>query len=202
MEAAESLAAAPAAVALPALERALGDTSAQVRAASVKALARIGGEHATALVRRAWSADTSYDVRGQAVAALAKLDSAGRRAVIAQALATPSYQNAIANGAYGAILQANDTSFIAAVDSSAGDAAEPAYVLAILGVRGNAHALDLVVNHLDDDRPAVRRWALEAIENILPPEVATARLRAVRDRLQHADSKAAVGRVLERLAPK
>lgn len=202
MEAAESLAAAPAAVALPALERALGDTSAQVRGAAVKALGRVGGERATALVRRAWTADTSYEVRGQAVAALAKLDPAGRRAAIAQALATPSYQNAIANGAYGGIIQSNDTSFIAAIDSIVGDAAEPSYVLAILGVRGNARALDLVVNHLDDDRPAVRRWALEALENILPPEVATTRLNAVRDRLRHSDARAAVGRVLERLAPK
>ncbi|HJQ67318.1 MAG TPA: M1 family aminopeptidase [Gemmatimonadales bacterium] len=202
MEAAESLGAAPAAVALPALERALGDTSAQVRGAAVKGLARIGGDRAAGLVRRAWTTDTSYEVRGQAVVALAKLDSAGRRAVIAQALATPSYQNAIANGAYGGIIQSNDTSFIATVDSMAGDAAEPSYVLAILGVRGNARALDLVVNHLDDDRPAVRRWALEAIENILPPEVATARLTAVRDRLRHADSKAAVVRVLERLSRK
>ena len=200
MEAAESLGAAPAAVALPPLERALGDTSAQVRGAAVKALARIGGDRAAALVRRAWTTDTSYDVRGQAVVALAKLDSVGRRAVIAQALATPSYQNAIENGALGAIVQSNDTSFIAAVDSQVGSAVEPSYVLTILGARGNARALDLVLGHLDDDRPAARRWSLDALENILPPEAATARLSAVRDRLRHADTKAAVGRVLERLS--
>ncbi len=200
MEAAESLAAAPAAAAVPALERALGDTSAAVRGAAVKALARIGGDRAAALVRRAWTADTSYEVRGQAVLALARLDSAGRRAVITQALATPSYQNAIANGAFGAIVQTNDTSFIAAVDSAVGSAVEPCLVLAILGVRGSARALDLVVGHLDDDRPAVRRWALDAIENFLPPDVATTRLTEAQRGLRHADSKAAVAQALERLS--
>jgi len=200
MQAAESLGAAPAPLALTALERALGDTSAQVRGAAVSALARIGGERAAALVRRMWTTDTSYEVRAHAVVALAKLDSAGRRAVIAQALATPSYQNTIVNAALGAIVQSNDTSFIAAVDSAVGSAVEPSYVLVILGVRGNARALDLVLGHLDDDRPAVRRWSLDALENILPPELATARLSAAQDRLRHADTKAAVGRSLERLS--
>lgn len=200
MEAADSLGAAPAAVALPALERALADTSAQVRAVAVKSLGRIGADHATELVRHAWTSDTSYEVRGQAVAALTKLDSSGRRAVIAQALATPSYQNAIANAAFGAIVQSNDTSFIMTVDSAIGTAVEPSYVLAILGVRGNARALDLVVGHLNDDRPAVRRWALDAIENIFPPDLATTRLTAIAGQLRHPDSKTAVQQALERLA--
>jgi len=200
MEAADSLGGAPAGVALPALERAVADTSAQVRAAAVKSLGRLGGDRATQLVRRAWTSDTSYEVRAQAVMALAKLDQAGRRAVIAQGLAMPSYQNTITNSAYGAIVQANDTTFIPQIDSAAGTAIEPSYVLAILGVRGNARALDLVVNHLDDERPAVRRWALTAITNVLPDTVAAARLTAIKDRLRHPDSKAAVQKAIDQLS--
>ena len=200
MEAADSLGSAPAAAALPALERAASDTSAQVRAVAVKSLGRIGGDRATELVRHAWTQDTSYEVRGQALAALAKLDTAGRRALIAGGLATPSYQNAIANAAWGALIQANDTSFIPQADSASGDAIEPSYVLAILGVRGSTRALDLLAGHLDDERPAVRRWSLIAIENVLPRDAAITRLTAVRDQLRHADARAAIQAALDRLA--
>jgi HEAT repeat protein len=200
VQATETLDSAPPALALPALERALADTSAQVRAAAVSALGVIGGGPALALVRGAWTRDTSYEVRGRALAALARLDSAGRRALIAQGLATPSYRDAILNGALGAIVQANDTSFIPQMDSAVGNAIEPSFVLAILGARGSAHALDLLVGHLDDERASVRRWALIAIENALPHPLATDRLRAARDRLTHTDTKQAVTEALDRLA--
>ena len=167
---------------------------------AVKSLGRIGGDRATELVRHAWTQDTSYEVRGQALAALAKLDTAGRRALIAGGLATPSYQNAIANAAWGALIQANDTSFIPQADSASGDAIEPSYVLAILGVRGSTRALDLLAGHLDDERPAVRRWSLIAIENVLPRDAAITRLTAVRDQLRHADARAAIQAALDRLA--
>ncbi|HMA43530.1 MAG TPA: hypothetical protein VKO86_05915, partial [Gemmatimonadales bacterium] len=171
-----------------------------VRVAALTALARVGGGRAAELARAAWSRDTSYEVRGRALQTLALLDSAGRREVIARGLATPSYRDAIVNGALGAVVQANDTSFIPQVDSAVGNAIEPSFVLAILGSRGNARALDLLVTHLDDDRPMVRRWALIAIENALPPGLATTRLQSVRDRLAHADTKRAVTAALDRLS--
>ena len=200
VQAAEALDSAPAAVALPALERALADTSAQVRAAAVAALGKVGGERAAVLARGAWTHDTSYEVRGRALTALARLDTAGRHALIAQGLATRSYRDAIVNGALGAILEANDTAFVPQVDSAAGNAIEPSFVLAILGARGDARALDLLVGHLNDDRAGVRRWALIAIENALPPELAKSRLAAARDRLTHADTQQAVTEALDRLS--
>jgi len=200
VQAVEALGGASAATAVPVLERALGDTSAQVRAAAATALGTAGGDHATELVRRAWTRDTSYEVRARALTALATLDSAGRQALIAQGLQTPSYQDAVSDGALTAIVQANDTSFIAAVDSAISNAVNPSFVLTILGARGSARALDLVVGHLDDDRPSVRRWALIAIENALPRDVAITRLTAVKDQMRHADAKQAVQRALERLS--
>ena len=199
-QAAEALDSAPPAIALPALERALRDTSAQVRAAALPPLATIGGARAVELARAMWSRDTSYEVRGRALQTLARLDSAGRPEVIVRGLATPSYRDAIANGAFGAIIQANDTSFIPQVDSAVGNAIEPSFVLAILGARGNARALDLLTGHLDDDRAAVRRWALIAIENALPDTLATARLQSVRDRLTHQETRRAVSEALDRLS--
>jgi aminopeptidase N len=200
VQAAEALDSAPAAVALPGLESAMADTSAQVRSAAVRALGKIGGERATALVRGAWTHDTSYEVRGRALTALAHLDTTGRRALIAQGLATRSYRDAIVNGALGAILEANDTTFISQLDSAVGNAIEPSFVLAILGARGDARALDLLVGHLNDDRAGVRRWALIAIENALPPELARARLVGARDRLAHTDTQQAVTGALDRLS--
>jgi aminopeptidase N len=200
VQAVDALDSAPAAVALPALERALSDTSAQVRAAAVTTLGKIGGERATMLAHAAWTRDTSYEVRGHALTALALLDTAGRHALIAQGLATRSYRDAIVNGALGAILETNDTSFVPQVDSATGSAIEPSFVLAILGARGDARALDLLVGHLNDDRAGVRRWALIAIENALPPELAQSRLVAARDRLTHADTQQAVTAALDRLS--
>lgn len=199
-QAAEALDSAPAAIALPALERALRDTSAQVRTAALTPLATLGGGRALELARDAWSRDTSYEVRGRALQTLALLDTSGRHEVIARGLATPSYRDAIANGALGAIIQVNDTGFIGQVDSAVGNAIEPSFVLAILGARGSARALDLLMGHLDDDRAAVRRWALVAVENALPDTVATARLQSVRDRLTHEDTRQAVTEALVRLS--
>jgi aminopeptidase N len=200
LEATEALDSAPPTVALPALERAVRDTSAQVRAAAVTALARIGGDRATALARDAWTRDTSYEVRGRALATLAQLDTAGRRALITQGLATPSYRDAIVNGALGAIVRTNDTSYIPQIDAAVGNAIEPSFVLAILGARGSARALDLVVGHLDDTRASVRRWALIAIENAVPPTVAVERLNAALGGLKYSDTRTAVRGTLDRLA--
>jgi aminopeptidase N len=199
-QAVAALDSAPAAAALPALARALQDTSAQVRAEAVGSLGDLGGDSAIVLVRRAWDRDTSYGVRAAAVAALAQLDSAGRQAVIGQALATPSYRDEIEDGALRAIVQTNDTTFIPQVDSAVGRALNPSFVLAVLGARGSGHALDLLAGHLNDERPAVRRWTLIAIEHGLPPALATARLNSAQDGLTHADTQKAVEEALGRLS--
>ena len=191
---------APSAMALPALERALADTSAQVRSAAATALSKTADPRAATLARRAWEHDQSYEVRARALVALARLDSAARRPLIATGLATPSYRDAIAQGAYEAILRANDTSFVSQVDSAVGAAIDPSFVLAVLGARGSSRALDLLTAHLDDSRPSVRRWALIAMENALPDTLATSRLAGVQDKLTHPDTRDAVHRALERLS--
>ncbi len=195
-----ALAGAPAELALPALERAMADTSAQVRGGAATALARIADPRAATLARRAWASDPSYEVRARALVTLAHLDSAARREVITKGLATPSYRDAIASGAYEAIIQANDTSFIGQVDSAVGAAIDPSFVLAVLGARGSSHALDLLKAHLDDERPSVRRWALIAMENALPDTLATSVLTAAEPRLTHLDTRDAVQQALDRLS--
>jgi aminopeptidase N len=199
-EAVAALDSIPQPVALAALERAIADTSAQVRAAAAEALGNVGGDRAVQLLRAAWTKDTSYEVRAGALMGLAQLDTAGRHELIAEGLATPSYRSAISTGAMRAMIQANDTGFIPQIDSMAGSAVEPSFALAVLGARGSAHAMDLLFGHLNDQRPQVRRWALYAITSVLPHTVARQRLTALADQLRYDDTKSAVRRALERLA--
>ncbi len=198
-QAAEALAAFPQSTAVPALTTALRDTSAAVRQSALGALAELGASTVVALARTALDSDPSYAVRAAAVGALARADSAHRRAVIAAALATPSYQESIRTAALRAIAQANDTSFIERVEGMLADFRVPAQVLAALANRGSTRALDVLSRHLDDERPYVRRVTLQAFQFALRPELAVARLRAVQDKLKHPDARKRAASVLEQL---
>jgi aminopeptidase N len=195
----EALGGFPPAVALPVLESALRDTSAAVRQSAVAALGEIGGDRAIALAHTAFTADPSYQVRAAAVAALASADPANQRTVIAQALALPSYQDAIATAALRAIAQSNDTSFIDQVEGLLGQFRVPAHVLGALANRGSARALDVLTHHLDDERPHVRRWVLQAFQSTVQRELAIGRLRAVEGSLRYPDTKRAAARLRQRL---
>ncbi len=186
----------PAATALPALQTAMTDTSAQVRAAAVEALGNLGGAPVAALARQAWTRDSSDAVRAAAVMAMALTDTAGRRAIILQALGTPSYRDVIQIAAYRAIAQTADTTLIDSVDARASDHFA-LHVLAALAGRGNAHALDLLVKRLDDERPYVRRWALEAFRFSLPRAIGQPKLQAISAGLKFPDTKRAVADLLQ-----
>ncbi|PYP38391.1 MAG: hypothetical protein DMD48_09755 [Gemmatimonadetes bacterium] len=195
--AATALAAFPPATALPALQTALKDTSAQVRAAVVEALGELGGAQAATLARQAWTSDSSDAVRAAAVTAMALTDSAGRRSVILRALRTPSYRDAIQNAAYRVIARTGDTTLVDSVDARAGDQRFAVHVLAALASRGNTHALDLLVKRLDDERPYLRRWALEAFRFSLRRDMAQSKLQSVSAGLRFADTKQAAAELLQ-----
>ena len=198
-QAADALGRFPAATALPALEAALKDTSAAVRGSAVGALGQLGGADAVALARAAFAGDSSYEVRAAAVRALVEADSADARATITAALAEPSYQDVIQNAGFRAVAQIRDTSLIGTVDSLFAASRYPAFVLAALGVRGSARALALLAGHLDDERPAVRGWALQAFQFAMPRPLALAQLRGAVARLTRADAQAAVNDAIKRL---
>ncbi|HVH11183.1 MAG TPA: M1 family metallopeptidase [Gemmatimonadales bacterium] len=198
-EAAEALGRFGPAAAAP-LARALGDTSAAVRRAAVAALGRLGGPRAAALARATFRGDSSYEVRAAALSALVAADSSARDSAIGWGLATPSYQDAIAEAAYRIIAQTGDTGAIPRVEGLLGTGRFPAHVLAALAARGSGHALDALARHLDDERPYVRRWAVEAFRFTLPRPLALARLQALADKLRYPDTKRAVGKALEQLA--
>jgi HEAT repeat protein len=173
------------------------DTSAQVRAAAVEALGNLGGAPAAALARQAWTGDASDAVRAAAVGALAQTDSAGRRAILFQALRTPSYRDAVQNAAYRAIARSGDTTMVDSVDAHAGDQRFAPHVLAALASRGSTRALDLLVKHLDDERPYVRRWALEAFRFSMARALAQPKLQAISAGLKFADTKKAATDLLQ-----
>ena len=199
-EAVEALGAFPAAAALPALEVAARDTSAAVRGAALDALGQIGGKDVIALARRAFAHDSSYDVQAAAVTALGRADSAHVDRVITEALRDSSYRDVIQIAALRLIATTDDTARIGTVGSLVGATQNAAFVLAALGGRGSARALDLLVGHLDDARPQVRRWALQAFAFALPRPLALARLRAVVDAVRHPDAQRAIRQAIERLS--
>ena len=198
-QAATALGAFPAAQATAALARALRDTSSQVRQAAVSALGTVGGSEALMLARGAWQRDSSYDVRAAALSALVRLDSSGRHALIAEGLRTPSYRDAIQNAAIGAAVRSDDTTFASVMQQMIGEQQLPSYALAAMVIRGNPHALDLLVSDLNDERPYVRRWALAAIVQSLGPARGLPALKKVQQTLAHADTRAEVARAVKQL---
>jgi hypothetical protein len=138
-------------------------------------------------------------VRAAAVAVLVRIDSENRRAVIAQGLALPSYQDVIATAALRAIAQSNDTSFIDQLETTLGQFRVPAHVLGALANRGSTRALDVLSRHLDDPRPYVRRWVLQAFQGTVRRELAIERLRAVEPNLRYPDTRKAAARLRQRL---
>jgi len=204
-EAASALGCMPAAVALPALAKAMRDTSSQVRVAAIEAIGRAGGAEALSLARAAWRGDASYSVRGAALTALVRLDSANRRALIVEGLRTPSYRDAIQNAALGAAVRSGDTSLVQPVHALMADQQVPSFALGAMAARGSKRALDLLVGDLNDQRPYVRQWALGAIVQSLGAERALPALKAAQPALTHTDTRTAVDlamKQLEQEAPK
>ncbi|HEX4684565.1 MAG TPA: M1 family aminopeptidase [Gemmatimonadaceae bacterium] len=195
--AASAMDAFPSDVALPALTRAMRDTSAQVRAAAAAALGGMTGPEALSLARDAWAHDSSYSVRAGAVSSIARLDPAGRREILRQALTTHSYQDAIQNAALFAIARGNDTTMLADVQAVVGDQSLPSRVLAAFAARGNEQALDLLVKNLNDDRGWVRTWTLSAFGSIDAGRRMTVLQKAL-PTLTHPDTRAAVERAVAR----
>jgi aminopeptidase N len=198
-QAAEALAGFPAAGAATPLAAALRDSSAQVRRAAITALGRLGGPRTAELARATWRTDSSYEVRAAALTALVAADSSARDSVVAWGLAATSYQNVIQEAAYRVVAQTGDTGAIPQIETLLGADHFPAHVLAALAARGSARALAVLTAHLDDERPYVRRWAIEAFRFTLPRPLALERLKAVAAQLKYADTKDEAEKTVQQL---
>ena len=202
VQAIEVLADFPATVAMGSLSDAAKDTSAAVRSAAIAAMARFGGETVSAIARDAFRKDSSYEVRAAALTTLVQADPANASALIATAIATPSYQDAIQSAAFQAVIQTNDTSAIELVDAAMGQQEFAATVLAVLGGRGSAHASDRLAAHLNDKRSAVRRWTVRQFENTMSrvnKPLTLQRLRAAQSGITYPDTRQQVSDAIARL---
>jgi len=195
--AASALDAFPPDVSIPALTRALRDTSAQVRAAAAADLVGVRDPRALDLARVAWR-DSSDEVRASALPALASLDAENRRTLLLQGLSTPSYRDAIQTAALLAIVRSNDTTYMEDIQRLVGAQQLSSRVLGAFAARGNAHALALLTSDLNDSRGWVRSWALEALGS-LDPGRRLAALQAAQPTLTHPDTRAAVREAIEQL---
>jgi aminopeptidase N len=152
----------PAGRARPAVDVALGDSSARVRVAAVAALGELGGDGAAGSAGRLWAQDPSYEVRAAALTALVRLDPPGARGPIAEGLETPSYRDAIQNAAIVAATQRPDSGLVAGLERIAGAQELPVTALGVLAGRGNAQASSALARLAGDPRPWVRAWAAAA----------------------------------------
>jgi aminopeptidase N len=195
----------PMGVAVPALAKAVRDTSSQVRQAAIDALSHLGGTEAISVIRDRWQHDPSDIVRASAFTALVTLDSVGRKALILEAMRTHSYRDVIQNPAIRAAVRTGDTSFVTPMQEMIGEQSLPALALAAMAMRGSDRALDLLVSDLNNARPYVRDWALTALaQSSLGPTRGLAALRSALGTLKYADTRAAVERAIRQLeqAPK
>ena len=162
-----ALAGFPAAVAMPAFEAAMRDTSAVVRSVAVSGFGALGGPRSQEAALAAWKRDSSYEVRASALTALSRIDSLGSRPQVLAGLSIPSYRDAIQNAAIVAAARAPDSTLIDGLEKILGDQERPAIVLATLASQGDTRALTALVRHRADPRPWVREWVLDAIERQL-----------------------------------
>jgi aminopeptidase N len=198
-EAAEALTAFPAAVAVPALDSAARDSSAQVRESAVAALGQLGGTAAMATARRAWQSDSSDQVRAAALVALARLNAPEARAAILEGLRTPSYRDAIQNAAITLAVHRADPALVAAIARELAGQPLPAAALAALTAQGDTSAHTQLRGALDDRRPWVRDWTLDAVQDQLDRAAALDLLRAAAPTLTRPEARTAVAEVIGRL---
>ncbi len=187
--------------AFAAVLRASHDTSSAVRAAAVRSLGRQGGERAVARIRDAFAHDSSDHVRAAGVGALAEADSAQADAMFAEALQLPSYREVIRHAALQAIAHQQDTARVSDVERLLAIDGVPAQVLGVFAARGDAHALEALLQHLNDERAGVRRFVVQGLQIALsrPDHAAVlARIEGAELSIVHADTKHAVQALITR----
>ncbi|HEY7681689.1 MAG TPA: M1 family aminopeptidase [Gemmatimonadales bacterium] len=200
-QAAQALAGFEGAAASVALQQALRDSSAQVRAAAVTALAEFPSTEVQAAVRRTWEGDTSYTVRAAALASIAQLDSAGARAALLQGLRTPSYQAVIEDAALVGIFQTGDTALLEEISRAVGPTHTAGLVLGAFAARGNQRALELLEQLVQSRRAVVRQQALQAFPLTLPSALARQRLEALKEKVADERIRGEIQAALDRLKP-
>jgi aminopeptidase N len=182
-----------------ALLQALGDTSAQVRAAAAEVLAAHASPEVVAAVGQVWDQDKSDVVRGAALRSLAHLAPERAAPLVRRALTMPSYQDALSNAAAFAAVQLKDSTLIGPVAAIADRTSGGAFALAAFGAAGSSRALDLLGEQALSRRAAARKFALQAYRFAVDPAVARERLTALQGRAPTEAIRQDIGETLGRL---
>jgi HEAT repeat protein len=152
-----------------------------------------------ATARRAWQSDSSDQVRAAALVALARLNAPEARAAILEGLRTPSYRDAIQNAAITLAVHRADPALVAAIARELAGQPLPAAALAALTAQGDTSAHTQLRGALDDRRPWVREWTLDAVQDQLDRAAALDLLRAAAPTLTRPEARTAVAEVIGRL---
>ena len=166
----------------------------------MSALAAVGGDRALALARDAWEHDASDQVRAAALVLLVRLRDPSARDVVLRGLGTPSYRDVIQNAAVGSVVQRPDSGLIAALAAHTGSQPLPSLALAALVDRGDTTARQALRAGLDDDRPWVREYSLDAVQSQLEADTALALLQEAAPSLRSPEARSAVQEAIDRLS--
>ncbi len=184
---------------LPAIERALSDTSAQVREAAAGALGQVGGDQAIRLAHRAFEQDSSYAVKAAALGAISRIDSTGRHDAMGKGLVMKSYRDVIQQAALGGIFRTGDSTFVPQLETLMPEQNAASLVLAGLASKGSSAARGVLAQHLNDGRRWVRQWVVQAVPRMMKPDQAKAFFQENRKKLKFDDTRTAVDAAMERL---
>jgi aminopeptidase N len=150
------------------------DKKSFVRRDALSALAKFPHDDTKAALKKAIDSDKSYYAVAEALKAYAALDKEGSRELLRKAVEQESHKEVILKAAMDKLIDAGDTSIAESLTKLLGQQLNPERRVAIIGALarlkpGDAAALKLLHDQLNNERMNVRRSAIEAIVQVAEP---------------------------------
>lgn len=156
------------------LLRAAVDSKSLVRRDALSALAKFPHDDTKAALRSAIEKDKSYYAVAEALKSLATLDKEGARELLRKALSQDSHKEVIFKAAVEKLAEAKDSTLISSLTKMLDQPLDPERRVTIIGALarlkpGDAAALKLLHEQLNNERSSVRRSAIDALVQAADP---------------------------------
>lgn len=157
-----------------ALLKAAFDQKSLVRRDALQALAKFPHADTKAALQLAIESDKSYYAVAEALKAFATLDKEGSRGLLRQAVLQDSHKEVILKAACDKLIEMNDSEVVDTLIDLLGQPLNPERRVTVIGALarlkpGEATALKLLHDQLNNERMNVRRSAIEAIVQVADP---------------------------------
>jgi len=157
-----------------ALIKAAVDSKSFVRREALSALAKFPHDETKAALRTAIENDKSYYAVAEALKAFASLDKEGGRELLRKAITQESHKEVILKAAVDQLIEWKDISVVANLSNLLEQPLAPERRVTIIGALarlkpGDAAALQLLHEQLNNERVNVRRSAIDALVHVADP---------------------------------